>query len=247
MEMDSKKCFKIHTIQWGGQMKDPIYNRNIRLLALLAALIIVVFTVSCDRRTSNPLRPDFNSQTWLDSFDYALSIGVINAKDRSSSQLRSKTEPISPTLSLNGNAAIAGEVSFNDLDEYWYVSFPFSSAFAGSVVEYELNFSGKRYTGNLLIPTSLSVAFPFFQGQFDYSFSWATATNPHTFVLALDYIYNNEFKYIRRQIIGNQRSHTLSKSLWNGNAIDVQNLNLRAINYSTKTKNMIVYAQVSAS
>jgi hypothetical protein len=183
----------------------------------------------------------------LDSFDYALSIGTVNAKERSSSQLRSKTEPISPTLSLNGNAAIQGEVSYNSLDEYWYVSFPFSSAYTGSVVQYELNFSGKRYTGDLLIPTSLSVAFPFFQGQYDYSFSWATATNPHTFVLALDYIYDNEFKYIRKQIHGTQRSHTLPKSLWNGNTIDIQNLSLRAINYNTQTKNIIVYALVSAA
>ncbi len=227
--------------------KSMKYSKILALLVLGLLSLSLIFVSGCDRRTDNPVRPDFTNPFWLDNFDYALSIGVVSAKERSSSVLRSITEPISPTLSLSGGSAIAGNVAFNSLDDYWYVTFPFSSGFSGAVVEYELKFSGKRYTGNLVLPTSMSAAFPFFLGQNDYSFSWATATNPHAFIASLDYVYEGNFSYIRKQIIGTQRTYTMPKSLWNGNAIDVQNLSIRAMNYNTRSKNLIVYGQTSAS
>lgn len=223
-------------------MRNSKKLRTPKYLILLLVLVSTMLIGSCDRRSNNPFRPDFNNPDWLSSFDSALQIEAVGGKDRFTATLRTKNDPGSSSLKIGGASTIEGSTEYNEILEQWITTFPNGGAYAGSTINYELMFSGKTYSGNLQMPSPINVAFTGFVPSADYSFSWVCSVNPHAFIFSLDYVYNNVFYSIRKQIYGSTRSFTIRKSEWNESPISTQLIRLQAINYNTSAKNLVVYA-----
>lgn len=201
---------------------------------------------SCDTRTNNPTRPNFSKSNWLDDYDASLHIAAVSSKDRNVSILRTKTQPLNPSLQINANAAVLGESTYDSVDQRWYTSFANSAGFSGSTVNYRLMFSGKTYTGNLPLPGNVSAAFPAFEYSNDYTINWATAVNPVIFVAGMDYTFGGVQYYLRRQASSTQRSITFAKNLWNSQSISLNRAGIRAICYNTQSKKLVVFSQKDA-
>ncbi len=213
-----------------------------RWYVLLFIMLILLSVTSCDTRTGNPVTPDFQNPDWLSKFEASLSIETYGGGAGPGTSLWTKEDPGQTSLSLNGGNHVVGQVEYNPLQDGYRTTYAGLNAFPEAIIEYELILRGKTYTGNLMMPATVSVAFPTFVQRQNYSFSWATAKHPNQFVIKFIYNYSGTQYTIRKQTSGLTRTYTLEKNLWDDRTIDLQDIVLQAINYNTKAKTLIVYA-----
>jgi|GEM_PF-4960324 len=211
----------------------------------IAILTLLLVLGACDRRTDDPVRPDFTDPNWTGSFEHTLSINVVGTK--TAAVLTSKTDPGTTTLILSGGAVMTGNTQYDDIQEKWITTFGSYGGYQNSTVQYDLTINDLLYSGTIEMPSSISAAFQAFNSNSDYIFSWVSSVNPRFFIYTMDYAYNNQMYQIRKQLDRGLRSYTLQRKEWNENAITLLGMNIIAINYNTKAKNLVVYAMTSDS
>lgn len=116
------------------------------------------------------------------------------------------------SLSINGAAFALKSEYVGGFTEYWSDE---ESYYPGQEVAYALQIGQASYSGDLYMPTPMTVSFPEeFDMQSDFSFNWSTDTDPDLFLVyfGIDYRPSSSWEYHRDWFLieGSRRNYTIA-------------------------------------
>lgn len=190
------------------------------LRALVFQAIFLLSLAACGDKTGNN-GLDLSDPNWFDGFNVVLS--VTSDDEETSVFAIARGIPDLDFLSINGDTIPVTTYYDEDrnLSYFFYgnADTVFDEIAPGVPFDFEMATGGVLYSGSLIMPQELSVAWPLiFSTNEDFLFSWETNADPNAFIVTAT-LYDSddeEIDYDVWQVDGNRRSYAISRSFFRG-------------------------------